>query len=101
MGSCDKEVFDSGRSVCSVDGWANDVEPWVQKVAARSGQRVDWHYSNGRANVLYIGDYQAVRRAVEALTSELIGRVIRIFPPDAPGLHRPRSAPLQDVGRRA
>ena len=82
MNPCDKEVFEHGFWICTVNGWAEDIESWVQNVAASCGQRVDWHYAQGRAHVLYIGDYKDVRRAVKALTSELIGRVIRIFPPE-------------------
>ena len=29
-----------------------NLEPWVQRVAALSGQPVDWHYVGGRAVVL-------------------------------------------------
>jgi len=80
MTACNREVFERGAIVCAIEGWANDVESWVQKVAERSGQRVDWHYHDARARVLFIGDYDAVLAAVHALRSELVGRIVRIFP---------------------
>lgn len=82
MSACDKNVFEKGLGICIVDGHVDDIEAWVQKVAQRSGQRMDWHYAVGRAHVLYIGDYQAVRGAVEALAPALVGRIIRIYPPE-------------------
>ncbi len=82
MSACNKDVFEKGLGICIVDGHVDDIETWVQQVAQRCGQRMDWHYAVGRAHVLYIGDYQAVRAAVEALTPELAGRVIRIYPPE-------------------
>jgi len=80
MTACNREVFEQGAVVCAVEGWADDVEGWVQKVAQRSGQRVDWHYHEGRARVLFIGHYDAVLDAVHALRSELVGRLVRVFP---------------------
>lgn len=87
---CDQEVFENGASLLAIDGWAKDVEPWVQRVAEQSGQRVDWHYSGGRAHVLVLGDHAAATRAAQELAPELIGRILRWFEPDAPGLYRKR-----------
>ncbi len=69
---CDQEVFDKGVSLLAIDGWAKDVEPWVQKVAAKSGQRVDWHYSGGIAHVLVLGDVDKAMQAVDELEKELV-----------------------------
>jgi hypothetical protein len=68
---CDAEVFAKGEPLLAMDGWAEDVEPWVQKVAKRSGQRVDWHYSGGVAQVLVLGDRAKAMRAVDELESDL------------------------------
>jgi hypothetical protein len=62
---CDEEVFRHGVSLLAIDGRANDVEPWVQKVAARSGQKVDWHYTGGVAHVLVLGDHAKAMQASE------------------------------------
>lgn len=70
--TCDREVFEKGVPLVVIDGWAKDVEPWVQKVAARSGQRVDWHYSGGRAQVLVLGDHEKALAAARALEPELM-----------------------------
>lgn len=88
--SCDPEVFNTGFGVCALDASAGAAEEWVKKVAARSGQRVDWHYSGGRANVLYIGDYTRVLAAVTELEPELRGTLLAIFPSNSRGLYRRR-----------
>lgn len=72
MGDCDREIFDKGVSLLAIDGWAKDIEPWVKKVAVRSGQRVDWHYSGGIAHVLVLGDFNRAMAAVNELESELL-----------------------------
>ena len=41
-------------------------EAWVKRVRHQSGQRVDWHYSGGVAQVIFIGDRDAVVAAIEA-----------------------------------
>lgn len=69
---CDKEVFAEGVSLLAIDGWAKDIEPWVQKVATHSGQRVDWHYSGGVAHVLVLGDHAKAMASVDALADQLV-----------------------------
>lgn len=61
---CDKEMFKHGKSVIVLSGWTRDIEPYVQSIASASGQRVDWHFSGGRANVLYLGDRSKVEAAI-------------------------------------
>jgi hypothetical protein len=68
---CDPEIFKNGLAVCTFAAPSAVTEPWVKKVAADSGQRVDWHYSGGRVNMLYLGDYASVRASVEKLLPEL------------------------------
>lgn len=65
---CDDEVYKRGTSVFVTDSISsNRMERWVQQVAKLSGQRVDWHFSGGRANVLALGDLGRVRTAIEQL----------------------------------
>lgn len=62
---CDSEVFEHGTQVFLTHTLAAaDVETWVQKIAADSGQKVDWHYAGGRANVLTTGDTKLVKQAI-------------------------------------
>jgi hypothetical protein len=68
---CDPEIFKDGLAVCTFAAPAVVTEPWVKRVAADSGQRVDWHYSGGRVNMLYLGDYAKVKASVEKLLPEL------------------------------
>ena len=69
---CDANVFKKGHSVAVLDACMYRAEQWVQAVAKESGQKVDWHYTGGRANVLYLGDYDKVATAVAKLTPELL-----------------------------
>jgi len=88
MEPCNQNVFKNGFGICFLDAGSVNAEAWVQKVAAFSGQQVDWHYSGGIANVLYIGDYEKVIQAVNILESELVGQVLRKFGPNEHGGYR-------------
>ena len=68
---CDSEVFKNGESVFVTDTIpSNAMEGWVKKVAELSGQRVDWHFFGGRANVLALGDIDKVKAAIQKLMPE-------------------------------
>jgi hypothetical protein len=85
---CDQDVFKNGHGICCVDARMHQMEAWVKKVAERSGQRVDWHYSGGIANVLYLGSYSEVMKAIMALEPELDGQIMRLYTEGAHGLYR-------------
>lgn len=53
--NCDKEIFANGKPIIILDGKQKEIELLVSTVAAITGIPVDWHYSGGRAQVLYIG----------------------------------------------
>lgn len=62
---CDQEVYDKGETVFLTNSIRTpDMEAWVQAVAKESGQRVDWRYGCGRAEMLTLGDLNAVRKAI-------------------------------------
>lgn len=64
---CDPEVYENGTSVFVTHTIrAVDIEVWVQKIAKDSGQKVDWHYSGGRAQILALGDLVKVRAAIQS-----------------------------------
>ena len=68
---CDRDVFDHGTCVFVTHTIpSNAMEGWVKNVAKLSGQRVDWHFSGGRACVRALGDLNAVERAIEKLLPE-------------------------------
>lgn len=49
---CNKEVFANGTQVFMTSTIpSNAMEGWVRKVAAVSGQRVDWYFSGGHGLV--------------------------------------------------
>lgn len=56
-------------------------------MSLRSGQRVDWHYSGGRANVLVLGDHAVALKVACQLEGRLDGRVLR-FSDDQRSLYR-------------
>lgn len=84
---CDAMVFKHGFGICSFHERADATEIWVQTVAKASGERVDWHYSGGMVNVLYLGDYDRVRRAVRRFAPAL-RCYVRILDRNAHGLYR-------------
>jgi hypothetical protein len=68
---CNKKIFKKGTSVFMTHTIPpNAMEGWVQKVAEKSGQPVDWHYFGGRVNVLALGDLDKVEEAIQALMPE-------------------------------
>jgi hypothetical protein len=98
-----------------LDACMHRAEEWVQAIARESGQRVDWHYSGGIANVIYLGDHAKVLDAVVKLTPMLDapmprladqcgscggsehrrGRIMRVFGDGSRGLFR-RGDPVPD-----
>ena len=75
---CDPEIFKTGIGLCVIDARSHAAEAWVQAVAAKSGQRVDWHYSGGRASVLVLGDHARAVAAVRELAPTLDGTLLSI-----------------------
>ena len=64
---CNQDVFKDGRSVCTLDACMHQAEAFAQAVARESGQRVDWHYSGGIANVLVLGDHARALKAARKI----------------------------------
>jgi hypothetical protein len=95
---CDVEIFEKGESVCMFHAGSVVTEAWVKEVAVLSGQRVDWHYTGGMVNVLFIGDYEKVKSAVEELSPKLHAscekatghpaQLFRLFPRSSRGPYR-------------
>jgi hypothetical protein len=103
---CDPAVFRDGRPLLAADtSWPADMdvddlvfgehstapraagfEAWVCRIREASGQRVDWHMSGGRAQVLYLGDRAAIEAAIEANPSP--ATVLRWFSDGDAGLWR-------------
>jgi hypothetical protein len=99
---CDGEVFENGVPLLLADtgpvGGSALFEKWVQDLANESGQRVDWHYSGGVAQVLVLGDY--VKALAEAMVAEAglpAGiRIMRWCGPAERGLYRAGVTPAPD-----
>lgn len=87
---CDPDVFRNGNPLLAADTsdcGARQFEAWVKSIAELSGQRVDWHYSGGIAQVLYIGDRRAIVKAL-AMGALCPARIMRRFSTTDAGLHR-------------
>jgi hypothetical protein len=68
---CDADVFKRGHAIALLDACMHRAELFRLAVAQESGQSVDWHYSGGRANMLYLGDFARVDAAVSKLAPML------------------------------
>lgn len=97
MGRCDDEVFKNGKSLAALDARSKAAEAWVREVAAKSGQRVDWHYSGGVAHVLVLGDHAKAMETVKAMPPTEGVRIMRWYATDDVGCYRSWvSPPLPD-----
>jgi hypothetical protein len=77
---CDRKIFKKGTPIVLIEGASNAVENWVKAVAKRSRVPVDWHYSGGVAQVLYLGnsaDRTRVEEAITALEGTLKGSILQ------------------------
>lgn len=95
LSQCDPEIFRDGLPLLAADTsdcCATGFEPWVKTLAILSGQRIDWHYSGGVAQVLYIGDRTKIMEAAKDL--ECPAQVLRWFKPGEPGLYRSGVTPM-------
>ena len=72
MRACNHEIFKKGVPVVILLGKSQSIETWVKKVAKKAKARLDWHWSGGRAQVLFLGDEKA-RERVEAMIDKLAG----------------------------
>ncbi len=65
---CDKKVYDNGTEVFLTHTIpAKEIEKWVQTIATKSEQQVDWSYFGGRAIILALGDLDRVRQTIKDL----------------------------------
>lgn len=98
MDKCDAEVFKNGRSLAALDARSGPAEQWVRAVAEHSGQRVDWHYSGGRAHVLVLGDHAKALGVAKAMPKTADVHVLRWFEEEEEGvgLYRAGVTPIAD-----
>lgn len=89
---CDREVFEKGQPLLAahtgLGGGAEIFEFWIQNLAKLSGQRIDWHYSGGIAQVLFIGDRAAIVSAIKQLEIPSSCGIIKWFDDNSDGLYR-------------
>jgi hypothetical protein len=72
---CDNQVYKKGTPVFLLAGVpAVDIEEWVKMIAEKSGQRVDWHFIAGRANVKCLGDADKVVQTIEENIDEIANK---------------------------
>lgn len=89
---CDREIFENGAPLLLADtgpvGGAKKFEVWVQELARLSGQRVDWHYSGGIAQVLFIGCRDKLVKVAESLELPEHCQILRWCDNASSGLYR-------------
>ena len=62
---CNREIYIEGTGVFMMaDVSGKDTETWVQLIAKKSGQRVDWFWMGGRVIVKALGDIKRVHNAI-------------------------------------
>lgn len=99
---CDQEVFQKGTPLLAANTWypednpcrATGFEKWVKAIAKASGQKVDWHYSGGIAQVLYIGDRQKILDAMK--DNYCPAQILRMFGVEDQGLYRSDVTPVPE-----
>jgi hypothetical protein len=53
--NCDPAIFSNGKPIIILEGKQTETELLISTVSAMTKIQVDWHYSGGRAQVLYLG----------------------------------------------
>jgi hypothetical protein len=94
---CNPEVFKKGQSILIADTYecgAERFEEWVKLIAKRSGQPVDWHYSGGRANMLYLGDRKKVCETID--TYRCPAQILHYYGEGETGPYRAGVTPTPD-----
>lgn len=94
---CDRDVFQHGETIATGYGSSNAVERWVKTVAAASETRLDWHYTGGMVNILFLGTPEERVRAeqqLEKMRHDLDGELYRILPSGAPQPYRRGVTPV-------
>jgi hypothetical protein len=89
---CNKDVFRNGQPLFLADtgatGGADIFEKWIVKVRKKSGQPIDWHYSGGVAQVLYLGDRAKLMEAINTSPLPSQVHIMRWCEEGAAGLYR-------------
>jgi hypothetical protein len=69
---CNKKIFNDGKPLFAANTWypednpirATGFEEWIKEIRKKSKQDIDWHYSGGIAQVLYLGDKEKIIEAM-------------------------------------
>ena len=82
---CDRDIFLNGVPVALLDGPSNAVENWVKKIVETAKARIDWHYSGGIAQVLFLGDRESRARVHAAIDQQGSTKKVRVMKKCVPG----------------
>ena len=89
--STNPDVYKHGEPVLVITGNPDVIETWVQEIAKSAGAKVDWHYSQGFAQVLHLGDEESwvkVQRAIVELEPLFPGTIVKKYERHERGLPR-------------
>lgn len=77
----DPEILSKGTRLltfCAAQAWPQDIERWVQSVAKRTGEKVDWSCSgwsldesDNNVNIIGLGDLDKITNAMKELLPSL------------------------------
>lgn len=76
---CNPDIFKHGSPVFLLDARSLPAENWVQDLAKKTGVRMDWHYSGGIAQVLFLGTEEDRARIIEQAKPSKGVRIMRII----------------------
>jgi hypothetical protein len=73
---CDPEIYQNGIQVGVIGATETHNAEWIEKFVRElrkfTGQKVDWHYVGGRAQILALGDVDAVRERIRYFDSNFL-----------------------------
>ncbi len=76
---CNPDIFKNGSPVFLLDARSVAAEGWVQDLAKKTGVRMDWHYSGGIAQVLFLGTEADRARIIEHAKPSKDVRIMRVI----------------------
>ena len=78
---CDPEIYEKGEYIGHAwDIEATKINPWLEKAAKLSGQKIDWHWYAGYVAIKVLGDLKAALLAVIWYCPK--GTIMRVYWPD-------------------
>jgi hypothetical protein len=79
---CDPEVHEKGSIVATVDALYSNIIPWLESIKEQTGATLDFHWRDGCAQILHLGDEEsrmrvgaAIRESRDAFKGKIVNHV--------------------------